>query len=67
MRDDKWIVSFEHGAWVSWNGTLGEWRDSIPVTPEEAAQFCKGGSIPERVSKAIANDTGYYPDPWEDE
>ena len=54
------------GDWVPFDGTLGEWFDSIPLSAEEAAQFCKDGVLPEHVTKALADDTGYYPDPWDD-
>ncbi len=67
MRDGGGILTFDNGEWKPWKGTVGEWNDAIPVTAEEAGQFCKDGSIPERVSKAIADDTGYYPDPWDDD
>jgi hypothetical protein len=68
MAEDKPPLVFDKssGRWVVFNGVMGEWTDSIPVTAKEARQFCKDGTIPGRVSKAIADDTGYYPEPWDD-
>ncbi len=67
MKDGGGILTFDKGEWKAWHGTVGEWKDSTPVTAEEAAQFCTDGSMPERVGKAIADDTGYYPEPWDDD
>ena len=66
MEDDKPLLVFDKDAWVPFNGKMGVWFDSIPVSAEEAAQFCKDGVLPTYVTKAIADDTGYYPDPWDD-
>jgi hypothetical protein len=67
MKADKDILTFRNGKWKPWKGTIGEWKDSIPVTAKEAAQFCKDGSKSKHVNKAIADDTGYYPDPDDDQ
>ena len=40
--------------------------DSIPVSGRKAARFCSDGVLPTYVTKAIADDTGYYPEPWDD-
>lgn len=55
------------GAWVVFSEVMGELTNSIPVNAQEAGLFCRDGTMPERVSKAIADDTGYYPDPWDDD
>jgi hypothetical protein len=45
---------------------MGEIGDSIPITEEEAMAFCKDGALPDRVQTAIEQDTGYYPEPYDD-
>ena len=66
MKDGGNILVFDKNGWVTWiGGTVGEWHDSIPVTPEEAAQFCKDGTIPAEVRRIIDNRS-YAPDHEED-
>jgi hypothetical protein len=66
MEAGKPPLVFDKGAWIPFDGTVGQQADSIPVSAEEAAQFCKDGVLPDWVTKAIADDTGNYPDPWDD-
>lgn len=68
MKDGGNILVFDTASksWVTWTGgTVGEWHDSIPVTSQEAAQFCKDGSIPEHLGDAIRKGTE-APDPEDD-
>jgi hypothetical protein len=61
------MLVFDRAAdkWVDWGGTLGEWRDSIPVTTRQAMQYCRNGRIPREVLRMI--DGGFEaPDPEED-
>jgi len=36
MSKGKPVLVFENGAWVAFKGTLGEWRDSKPMTDSDA-------------------------------
>ena len=54
------------GKWLTFDGLCGQVNDSIPVTSEEAQEYCRKGVVPKHVRDAIANDTGYYPEPFDD-
>ena len=66
MKRGEWPLLFEKGSWIPFNGTLGAYNDSIPITESEAMRFCEDGTLPDRVIEAIRDDTGNYPDPWDD-
>jgi hypothetical protein len=55
LKHDKPPLVFDKatGAWVTFTGLVGEQSDSIPVTAEEAARFCKDGTLPENVMRRL--------------
>lgn len=47
MSEGKGILVFDKGAWVPAGITLGEWRDSKPLTAEEAAALTGLETLPQ--------------------
>lgn len=69
MRKGEWPLQFNRasGRWVDFDGIMGLWRESIPVTAEVAERYCREGTIPQWVIDDIVNDTGLPPDPFDDD